>query len=76
MSNPTTDDGGVRVQWAYDGDAEMASFPSSKGPICVKMPFRTAQRIGDELEARYRAGVRDGIAAARREIQALERANG
>ena len=67
---------GVTRHFSYDGDTGHATFFLGDAEILAQLPFTSAQAIADHFLRSYQGGVRDGLTMARREIQALERANG
>lgn len=67
---------GVTRHFSYDGDTGYATFFLGDFEVMAQLPFVSAQAIADHFLRSYQEGVRDGLTMARREIQALERANG
>ena len=67
---------GVTRHFSYDGDTGHATFFLGDAEVIARLPFVSAQAIANHFLRSYQEGVRDGLTMARREIQALERANG
>ena len=63
----------IMREYSYDGATGTATIYTGDDTIVVQIPLAIAQKIVDVFRRRYREGFKEGLAAARREIQALER---